>query len=745
MEPLVVANIINMTLGAATGVYLLWFFRRRPERKEVVWASVISFSAAVYALCQANLYLLGPSAAARLANQILYVSIVVLVHAVPSFAAALNKRPIKNWNRWAPISVVVWIALTLFTPWVVTHQTTELHFLLSPRPFPQFVASPLSALFLAYNLSVAAFGAFWLWKTRAAGEPMNTLFFVGFSIWVLAGCFDSLVVLRVVESSPMYFSEYGILLISLAIFGRGQREYADLLDAQKQTLDATKSSLHTLIEQSPEMIAVHRDGRFVYVNPAGASFLGYSPEELLGKEAIAVVDPRDRPVVIERMTHATETLALQPPMRERFLKKTGEVVVVEVKSIPVLFEDQPSLMVLARDFSERARIETRMMEMDRMVAIGTLAAGVAHEINNPLTFVLTNIELIDRALDDIKAAALGATADMVHLRELLDELRLVAADATEGARRIRDIVKDLSGLARDNELEVEPANLVAIIESAIRLTTNQLKHRTQLIREFETLPPVPADSARLSQVFINLLINAAQAIPVGNAHENEVCIRAVLDGESIVVSVRDTGTGIPADFIDRIFDPFVTSKSVGEGSGLGLSISRQIVTDHGGTITVESTVGQGTIFFVRLPCAVLPPEELVVESVPDDDVPTTRTSVLVIDDEEAVLRTLVRVIQTQHEAQGVTSARDALEKLEQGEHFDLILCDIMMPDVSGIEFFEQLCARWPERASSVLFMTGGTFSPESQAFVESLEHEPLAKPLEIDELLRRLSKSPAAL
>jgi signal transduction histidine kinase len=235
---------------------------------------------------------------------------------------------------------------------------------------------------------------------------------------------------------------------------------------------------------------------------------------------------------------------------------------------------------------------TRMLNVEKLAAMGTLAAGVAHEINNPLSFVLANLEYLGQELSALPL-------DPAERERLAPAL----ADALEGVARVRAIVRDMrlfSGKADEARLAID---VRPVLESSIHLAGNQIRHAARLVKDLREVPRVLASAQRLSQVFVNLLVNAAQAIQRGRSADDEIRVRTLFERGRVVVEVTDTGEGIPEENLARLFDPFFTTKPVGEGTGLGLSICHGIVSALGGTIEVESKHGTGSTFRVLLPPA----------------------------------------------------------------------------------------------------------------------------------------------
>jgi signal transduction histidine kinase len=377
---------------------------------------------------------------------------------------------------------------------------------------------------------------------------------------------------------------------------------------------------------------------------------------------------------------------------------------------------------------DRRQMQEQLMISDRMASVGVLAAGVAHEINNPLGAVLGNLVLALRALGHIDLDQDGAGG----LREVVDELR----DAHEAAQRIRDVALDLRLFARSDTEARRAVDVQKVLESSIRMARNEIRHRAVLRTAFSPVPRVDANESRLGQVFLNLIMNAVQAIPEGRAEKNEISITTTLapDGR-VAVEVGDTGSGMSTEVKNDLFTPFFTTKPVGVGTGLGLSICHRIVTSFGGTITAESKVGEGSVFRVSLVAVAneeattaTPPTEIATRS------PVRRGAVLAIDDEPAIGLLVSRALSKDHDVTSTTSAGEALSRIVGGDRYDVIFCDLMMPQVTGMEFYEELAMRVPEQAKRVIFLTGGAFTPAARTFLESIENLRIEKPFDVEAL-----------
>jgi len=363
---------------------------------------------------------------------------------------------------------------------------------------------------------------------------------------------------------------------------------------------------------------------------------------------------------------------------------------------------------------ELRRTQAQLIVSDRRSSVATLAAGAAHEINNPLSYVIANIDFV---------------AEKV-LPLVTPEIQSALTDAIEGARRVQGIVRALKTLSSTGENEESvPLDIKAPLEAAIHMAQNEIRHRARLVQELRPVPPVLGLEVQLGQVFLNLLINAAQAIPHGASNKHEVRVSTRVDERGqVVIEIADTGSGISEETRARLFVPFFTTKPIGVGTGLGLFIVQGIVQRHGGEITVESEVGRGSVFRVSLPPASASAARKK-SSGPGITPPVRRGRILVIDDEPKVCSTIQRIL-GEHEVHTTCDARDGLSRLQAGERFDLILCDVMMPEMSGPDFDLAVRALDPALFARTYFISGGAFTDTTRAFIAANEHRLFDKPLD---------------
>jgi two-component system cell cycle sensor histidine kinase/response regulator CckA len=506
----------------------------------------------------------------------------------------------------------------------------------------------------------------------------------------------------------------------------------------EEALRRSEASFRALIEHLPIGVFVHRDNRIVYVNPAALALLGYSqPDELLGRAPLDLVVPDLHDAIRARIARIQDlpvgSLAT-PALEQRLLKRDGSVVVAEIEGLRIDLDAGPAIVVLARDLTERRQMLARLAVADRMASVGTLAAGVAHEINNPLAYVIANLNVL---ADQLTPFLQRGDADARPLAP--EQVTNLVKDAREGAARVQAVVRDLRMISRADDEVRGPVDVRAVLQSSVKLAKNEIRHRARLVEEYGAVPPVDGSESRLGQVFVNLLINAAHAIEDGHAARNVIRIVTRSDGrEHVVIEVHDTGHGIAQENLGRVFDPFFTTKPVGEGTGLGLSICHGIVKSLGGTIGVESTVGQGTVFRVTLPAST---GRLPSARPPAPARPAVKGGrILVIDDEVSMGSSLRILLSPEHDVTVVTRGGHALALIEAGERFDAILCDLMMPEMGGMEFHAALEHAAPELIPRVVFLTGGAFTERAVEFLASVKNPRLDKPFAEEDLRAALGR-----
>lgn len=385
------------------------------------------------------------------------------------------------------------------------------------------------------------------------------------------------------------------------------------------------------------------------------------------------------------------------------------------------------------DVTDRDRARDQLAREHRLATTGMLVAGVGHELNNPLTYVSANIQMVIEELEQISAASPSS-----QLSGLIASLE----DARSGTERLKKIVRGLRLLARDASPAAATA-LPPVLELSANMAMHELRDRASCSVDIHDVPAVLADEARLSQVLVNLICNAAQAFPDKDPERNRVIVRCVPEpGNTVCITVSDNGPGMSEAVRVRIFEPFFTTKAVGDGTGLGLAISQSIVESFGGTLSCSTRLGVGTTFRIVLHASsapLLPPAPRLAP-VPEGK----RGTVVVIDDEESVVRVTSRFLAAESDVLGFVDPHEALAHLLEVAHVDCVLCDLMMPGLSGMELYARLRAARPAIAENVVFMSGGSNHAELQSFLSTVDNERLDKPFDLSSLralVRRMKRA----
>ncbi|TMQ27688.1 MAG: response regulator, partial [Deltaproteobacteria bacterium] len=428
----------------------------------------------------------------------------------------------------------------------------------------------------------------------------------------------------------------------------------------------------TLRSMADAVITVDLAGNITFMNSAAERLTETAAAQALGRPArdlLSLFDPGGSSPVespLDRALRDNRTASLDTTM----ITRSNVRRLIHDSTSPV-GDDRGRLgaVMVFRDLTDQQHMQRQLEIADRLASLGTMAAGVAHEINNPLAVVIANSDYIRSELDEI-STALDAAAP--ELAERVRDLAQIQSEISRAGTRIGKIVGDLRTFSRPGEQTSGQADLASAIHWAIRTTSHEFRHRARLVHDLPALPPVVGDETRLGQVFVNLLQNAAQAIPPGKVNENQVTIQARVERPHIIIEVRDTGPGILPGNLQRIFEPFFTTKEVGEGTGLGLSVCHGIVTSMGGDIEVESAIGKGALFRVTLRIAswaTVPPTRPLTTPIA-----VRPGRILVVDHDEMVHRTMSRLLRD-HDLVCTGSGHGALALLA-GERFDLILCDL---------------------------------------------------------------------
>jgi two-component system, cell cycle sensor histidine kinase and response regulator CckA len=497
-----------------------------------------------------------------------------------------------------------------------------------------------------------------------------------------------------------------------------------------EALARFRHDLHRLIERLPDGVVILRGGRVRYANSALVRALGYvNVDEVLGRPVTDFL-PADERETFPEWLESPEAEAEHGAAAElRMLRRDGRTVVFDMRPVQgIAFAGERATLLVVRDLTDRKRLQQQLMLSDRMASLGTLAAGVAHEVNNPLAYAHISMQTLRRTLMEIEP---GSSID----QPLLERMQEALSAAEHGIERVRTIVGDLRTFSRPDDEAIQPVDVQRVLESAISMANKELRHRALLQRDYGDLPHVLGNDSRLGQVFLNLLINAAQAFTTDDRQTNLIRLRTLSGPPGhVTVEVHDNGPGIPSDILEHVFVPFVTTKPAGVGTGLGLSICHRIVTRLGGRIGVESTPGQGTVVRVVLPAAEAP-RPSAARSPSRMDGGGRRGRLLIVDDEPALLSALRSLLSASHDVVTAEGGAKAVDLLQRDGDFDLVLCDLMMSDLNGVQVYESIRAQRPDLAARVAFMTGGAYTGSTRKFLAGLTNPCLDKPFNVEEVL----------
>ena len=511
-----------------------------------------------------------------------------------------------------------------------------------------------------------------------------------------------------------------------------------------------------LLEITPEGVPIIRDA-----NTAALQILGYDREDLLGRP-VAIIETVPAPSRIFAETRTQVLSGGRAVFEAQHRCKDGTLRDFACSVAELSLGSRTFSISVERDVTEAKKLQhereayqASLAQSDRLASMGMLAAGVAHEINNPLSYLIFNLESTCRDLPDLTEclrrrqarleAKLGpggfadvwgeeqSLCDTAVLQDVIERL----GSALSGAQRIKNITRSLGTFSRVERTTLEPVNVQSCVEHAVTMCFNELKCRARFVKDFAQAPSVLASDGKLAQVFLNLLINAAHAIPEGHVKDNEVRVRVWPEKEFVIAEVSDTGGGIARENQARIFEPFFTTKGVGVGTGLGLSICKKIVEDFGGDISFTSQLGRGTSFRIRLP--VIPSGWAQGKSEPAAPSPVkapVRGRILVIDDEEGIRAAIVRILRGAHEVLTASSGKEGQALLEKDKRFDLVFCDLMMPTMSGMDLHAWLSKEDAKLAEQIVFITGGAFSPRAAEYLSKVGNLRIEKPFDMDVLER---------
>ena len=499
------------------------------------------------------------------------------------------------------------------------------------------------------------------------------------------------------------------------------------LKSMEQELRESEERFRRMLEEHPLPVVMTcaESGAVLYESPACKRLFGRE-DSTSNTYMEHYLDLKDR----ERYVAALRRDGMVENFEMHYKRSDGSSFPAAVSSRLLDYHGRPMIVAMVADLTERkaqelelARQRDALFQSEKLSALGSLLAGVAHELNNPLSIVVGQALLLQETVDDPKIA---------------ERARKIGGAADRCSR----IVRAFLSMARQRPPQRVDLNLDDLLDGVLEMLSAPLRdHGIEISRHRATnLPPVCADADQLNQVVMNLLVNAQQALEE-NEGERTINIRTRHDkiARKVCLDISDNGPGIPEDIRHRIFEPFFTTKEVGVGTGVGLSVSYGIVETHGGKITVDSETGVGTTFSVSLPQSFS--RRLGTPCAPDSQSEQTRKDILVVDDEAEIALTLKEILRADgHQIEVAASGAAGLEALKQRE-FDLILCDLRMPGIDGREIHRRLTESRPELLDRLVFITGDTFAKQASAFFEETGSCYLEKPFtptEVREMVERV-------
>jgi signal transduction histidine kinase len=533
------------------------------------------------------------------------------------------------------------------------------------------------------------------------------------------------------------------------------REY-ELRRLLVQLRDAhgTETQSRLLLARATDgIIVVDAAHQVVFANPAACGLLGAQSESLLAEPFAYPVPEEGRQVVFDVQLGDGQSMQLTA-MAILSIWDGREATIIQLQ--PTL---RPSVPPSAPPSMPPGMGTPRVSE-DRLRAVGRLAAGLAHEVNNPLTFVLANLESLRESYQAIRRFVRQLRVDLstreaitpqsfeqiaaeANLQEVIEDAADMLTDCYKGMHRIQDIARSLGTFSRADDDHAEMIDLTRVVDDACAMVFNQIRYRARLVKRFEPIPLVAVFPGRIAQALVNMLTNAAEAIEGGAYEKHSIVVSTRVDGDHVVIGVRDTGAGIGVEHRAQIFTPGFTTKATQGGMGLGLASCRRVAEEHGGRLEVHHLKEGGTRFELVIPVETgFTVMETRHDSRPVSEAPLTRSRLLIVDDDAMVLSALRRRLRRRYDVVTALGGVEALALIAADPEFDSIICDLMMPKVDGKSFYDAIREDNPSLAERIVFMSGGAFTPRLRRFAASVPNPVLQKPVSREELEAMLSSIP---
>lgn|GEM_PF-6698995 len=529
------------------------------------------------------------------------------------------------------------------------------------------------------------------------------------------------------------------LRLRLQLQAEGIAVTAEPMDTPAHQTKARQARQHlytTLVDNALDIIYVKDlDGVYTFINETGAASFDRSPNQVVGKTDKDLFGPEvgreireiDEGVIKTGQTHTSESDRIVNGKRRCF-HTFKSVYIDHNNEVAGVVGNSRDITDLVKSKEATADAQRQLIESGRLASIGQVAAGVAHEINNPLTWVLSHLDALESRLGDLEQAGL--------LPLEVNALSARARSARQGAERIARVVRDLEVFLPSDTADLMSVPVGPTLEKALQLATPQLRHRARISQGPMSSLPVRANPGRLSRAFFNILQHLGARFPVGAAWQHQLHVEAHELIDELLIELVSTGHSPSEEELRRTFEPYVNPSAVAEGKGMGLWVTKGLITAMGGRISVEAAQ-PGERIRVWLPLAT----DLHLDAPPL--APAGRLPRVMVIDDEPELREMIELGLADHVRNLVTlgSGREALAWLEGDADFDLILTDLMMPDIAGMDLFGAVTARWPSLSGRMVVMTGGAFSPEAQRFLAQVRPATLMKPFTLSELRAVLTRA----
>ena len=505
----------------------------------------------------------------------------------------------------------------------------------------------------------------------------------------------------------------------------------------------TRSRL-LLTRATDGIVVLDTASRVLFANPAACALLDAESEALLGEPYAHPIPDEGKPFSF-RVELPEGQAAQLTATAITSIWDGREATIIQLQ--PMI---RPSVPPSMPPHMASAAAAPRVSE-DRLRAVGRLAAGLAHEVNNPLTFVLANLESLRESHQAIRRfvrqvrlelstqeavtpQSFDRIAAEANLQEVIDDAADMLTDCYKGMHRIQDIARSLGTFSRADDDQAEMVDLSRVVDDACAMVFNQIRYRARLVKRFEPIPLVAAFPGRIAQALVNMLTNAAESIEGGAYEKHRIVVSTQVDEQHVIIAVQDTGEGIGEEHRERIFTSGFTTKANQGGMGLGLASCRRVAEEHGGRLVVHH-LEEGTRFDLVLPVETgLAVVETRKDSRPVSEAPLTRSRLLIIDDDAMVLSALRRRLRRRYDVVTVLGGVEALALLAADPEFDSIVCDLMMPKVDGKSFYDAVLAEHPQLAERIVFMSGGAFTPRLRKFASAVSNPVLQKPVSREDL-----------